>query len=160
MKNAWDVGQFSECIAAYGAQWGDDLASCVYLTRLVGRESALALHGGGNTSVKTTLKDFVGESHEALYVKASGCDMAQIEAENFVALDRAYMARFGALDSFTDRQMADEFATHRLRPGSARPSIEALLHALVPAKYVLHTHAEAVLALSNRSDAQQANEEL
>ena len=153
MKNAWDVGQFSECIAAYGAQWGEDLASCVYLTRLVGRESALALHGGGNTSVKTGLKDSLGEDHEALYVKASGCDMAQIEPQNYVALDRVYMARFGALETFTDQQMADEFATHQLRPASARPSIEALLHALVPAKYVLHTHAEAVLALTNRIDA-------
>ncbi len=153
MKNAWDVGDFNECIAAYGAQWGDELASCVYLTRLVGRESALALHGGGNTSVKSMLKDFLGEANEAIYVKASGCDMAQIEPQNFVALDRAYMARFGALASFTDQQMADQFAFHQLRVTSARPSIEALLHALVPAKYVLHTHAEAVLALTNRIDA-------
>ncbi len=153
MKNAWDVEQFGECIAAHGAQWGDDLASCVYLTRLVGRESALALHGGGNTSVKTALKDFLGEAHEALYVKASGCDMAQIAPQNFVALDRAYLARFGARETFSDREMAEEFATHQLRWSSARPSIEALLHALVPAKYVLHTHAEAVLALTNRIDA-------
>jgi rhamnose utilization protein RhaD (predicted bifunctional aldolase and dehydrogenase)/NAD(P)-dependent dehydrogenase (short-subunit alcohol dehydrogenase family) len=153
MKNAWNVEQFNECIAAYGAQWGDDLASCVYVTRLVGRESALALHGGGNTSVKAALKDFLGESHEALYVKASGCDMAQIEPQNFVALDQAFMLRFGALESFTDHQMAAEFATHQLRWTRARPSIEALLHALIPAKYVLHTHAEAVLALTNRIDA-------
>ena len=74
------------------------------------------MHGGGNTSVKTRLKDFVGQEHDCLHVKASGSDMALIQPEDFVALDRAYMARFGALEAFSDQQMADEFATHQLRP--------------------------------------------
>ena len=155
MKNTWNVGQLNDCIAAYGTSWGDDLAACVYMTRLVGGNPLLAMHGGGNTSVKTRLKDFVGQEHECLHVKASGSDMAIIRPEDFVALDRAYMARFGALDTFSDQQMADEFATHQLLPNPGRPSVEALLHALIPAKYVLHTHAEAVLTLTNRSDARR-----
>jgi rhamnose utilization protein RhaD (predicted bifunctional aldolase and dehydrogenase)/NAD(P)-dependent dehydrogenase (short-subunit alcohol dehydrogenase family) len=156
MKNVWDEAELQERIAASGGEWGEDLAACAYMTRLVGANSRLALHGGGNTSVKTAIKNLFGQAQDCLYVKASGCDMATITPADFVALDRAHLVRLGALEEYSDAQMADELALHRLRAGAARPSVEAMLHALIPAKYVLHTHAEAVLTLTNRSDAHAA----
>jgi rhamnose utilization protein RhaD (predicted bifunctional aldolase and dehydrogenase)/NAD(P)-dependent dehydrogenase (short-subunit alcohol dehydrogenase family) len=150
MKNKWLDEKAFECIARYGERWGRDLALRTYSGRLIGQEKELVLHGGGNTSVKTTWTDVFGQPIPVLFVKASGQDLASIEPDGHVALDLEYLKRLRTLPALPDGTMLDELHTHRLAAGGARPSIEALLHAFLPAKYVDHTHADAILALTNQ----------
>ena len=110
------------------------------------------LHGGGNSSVKGTWENVLGERAEALYVKASGMDMAEIEPEGHPGLDLAYLLRLRRLPGLDDESMVNELRTHLLRADSPTPSLEALVHAFIPRTYVDHTHADAVLALTNRPD--------
>ncbi len=127
----------------------------MYTSRLLGAEKSLVLHGGGNTSVKLREKDIFGEEREVLYVKGSGWDLETIEAEGFVPLPLAYMQKLPRLPSISDAQMVNELNTHVLRAGAPSPSVETLLHALLPQRYVDHTHADAVLAISNAPDGEK-----
>jgi len=152
MKNRWsdqDAGQFLE---KYAEKWGADLALRTYTTRLLGAESALVLHGGGNTSVKGTHRNVFGQDTPALFMKASGFNLATIEPGGHTALDLEYLKRLCALPELSDDAMAGEFLTHRLVPNAAPPSIETLSHAYIPARYIDHTHADAILVLTNQPE--------
>jgi len=134
---------------AEAAQFTGALGPRVYTSRLLGRDKSLVLHGGGNTSIKLREKNLFGEEQDVLYVKGSGWDLETIEAPGFTPLPLDYMRRLTTLEKLSDPQMVSELATHSLRTGAPAPSVETLLHALLPHKYVDHTHADAVLSISN-----------
>ena len=152
MKNRWSDREAGQFIAQYGEKYGPDLALRTYTSRLLGSEESLVLHGGGNTSVKGTFRNALGEDVSALFMKASGFNLATIEPEGHTPLDLDYLRRVCALPKLSDDAMAGEFITHRLDPTGAPPSIETLSHAYLPGKYIDHTHADAILVLTNQPD--------
>ena len=140
----WDV--------ASANQFGDDLLSQrVYSSRLLGAESTLVLHGGGNTSVKTTEFNVLGDAVDTLWVKGSGWDLATITAEGYAPTRLDYLRRLAMLPSMTDTTMMRELRNACTDPKAPAPSVEAILHAIIPLRYVDHTHADAVVAISNTS---------
>ena len=140
MKSRWSDAEAAEHAGPLGPR--------VYTSRLLGRDKSLVLHGGGNTSVKLREKDVFGVERDVLYVKGSGSDLETISAAGFAPLPLLYMQKLSTLPSLPDAQMLNELNTHVLRAGAPSPSVETLLHALLPHKYVDHTHADAVLAPS------------
>lgn len=152
MISRWVDAEAAAFVDRYAAEWGEPLALRTYTSRLLGAEDSLVLHGGGNSSVKSTWRNILGEEVPALFVKASGVDLASVGPEGHPGLDLDYLLRLRAVDSMSDEVMLEEMRTHLLRADSAAPSIEALVHAFIPARYVDHTHADAVLALTNRPD--------
>ncbi len=129
-----------------------ELALRVYSSHLLGRDPSLVLHGGGNTSLKLREMDVLGDEHEILYVKGSGWDLATIEAAGFAPVRMDHLLRLASVPALSDAQMVSELATHVTRVGAPAPSVEAILHALLPHRYVDHTHADALLALTNTAD--------
>ena len=146
-------------ITQYAAQWGEDLALRTYTSRLLGSDAELVLHGGGNTSVKGSYRNILGQQVPAVFVKASGFDMSKIEPPGHIPLDLSYLRQLCTLTELSDDAMAAEFQMHRLVPGSVGPSIESLTHAYLPAKFVDHTHANAILALNNQVDGERLTRE-
>ena len=128
----------------------DVIEQLVSQSRLVGMEEALVLWGGGNNSVKARAADLLGNPIDVMYIKSSGSDMKSIVPKQFpgVRLDLIAPLR-SRNEDMTDQEMVDYLAKCLIDPASARPSIETLLHAFLPAKAVLHTHADAILALTN-----------
>ena len=140
---------------AEAARFTGPLGPRVYTSRLLGQEKSLVLHGGGNTSVKLREKDLFGEERDVLYVKGSGSDLATIDADAFAPLPLAYMQKLPWLPALSDAQMLNELNTHVLRADAPSPSVETLLHAILPHRYVDHTHADAVLAVSNAPEGEK-----
>jgi rhamnose utilization protein RhaD (predicted bifunctional aldolase and dehydrogenase)/NAD(P)-dependent dehydrogenase (short-subunit alcohol dehydrogenase family) len=153
MKSQWSDENASRFLAQYASRWGEDLALRTYSSRLLGAEESLVLHGGGNTSVKGFFTNVLGEQVPALYVKASGHDLVNIEPEGHPAVDLEFLKRLRVLPDLSDTAMADEFRAHLFTPHAATPSIETLAHAFLPPKFIDHTHADAVLALTNQTEA-------
>jgi rhamnose utilization protein RhaD (predicted bifunctional aldolase and dehydrogenase)/NAD(P)-dependent dehydrogenase (short-subunit alcohol dehydrogenase family) len=137
-----------------------DLALRVYTTRLIGAEPRLVLHGGGNTSVKTRLPDLMGRETEVLCVKGSGADMAVIEPEGLPAVRLAELRMLRARDALSDEDMVRVQRANLLDPTAPNPSVETLLHAFVPHKFVDHSHATAVLSLIDQPDGEAKAAEL
>ncbi|PLX80433.1 MAG: bifunctional aldolase/short-chain dehydrogenase [Desulfuromonas sp.] len=131
-----------------------DLDLRVYTSRLLGRDPSLVLHGGGNTSVKITEHNLIGEEEEILYVKGSGWDLATIETAGFAPVRMEHLLKLAELDQLSDPQMVNELKTHMTRADAPSPSIETILHALLPHKYVDHTHADAIVAITNNADGE------
>lgn len=131
-----------------------DLALRVYTSRLLGREPELVLHGGGNTSVKTRAREFSGAEVDCLAVKGSGWDLGAIEPAGFPICRLGPLLELCRLESLSDEAMVKALKGQMLDPASPTPSVEALLHAYLPAKFVDHTHADAVLALVDQPDAE------
>jgi len=154
MRSRWSEEEAAGFVTRFGVEWGEPLALRTYSTRLLGAETALVLHGGGNSSVKAPWKNILAESMPAIFVKASGADMATIEPAGHPGLDLEYLRRLRTLSSVDDPTMADQLRTHRLRADAPTPSIEALVHAFLPATFIDHTHADAILALTNRPDGE------
>lgn len=127
----------------------NDLELRAYSSRLIGADSQLVLHGGGNTSVKSTHIDPFGDSQDIIWVKASGYDLASMGPEGFTALDLNRLLKLASLNDLSDPEMVNEVLCARLNPGAAGASIEAIAHALIPFKYVDHSHANAILTISN-----------
>ena len=132
-----------------------DLALRVYTTRLLGGDSKLVLHGGGNTSVKLRLSDPLGGETEAMCVKGSGADMATIEPAGMPAVRLAPLQALRSRDTLADDDMARVQRGALLDPLAATPSLEFLLHAFMPHKFVDHTHATAVLSLIDQPEGEQ-----
>jgi rhamnulose-1-phosphate aldolase/alcohol dehydrogenase len=135
-------------------RWADapdtQIEQLVYQSRLVGMEEDLVLWGGGNNSVKSRATDLLGRPLEVMFIKSSGSDMKSIVPKQFPAVRLDYIAPLRSRDEdMTDREMVDYLAKCLIDPASARPSIETLLHAFLPATAVLHTHADAILSLTN-----------
>ncbi|MCI5221608.1 MAG: bifunctional aldolase/short-chain dehydrogenase [Candidatus Electrothrix sp. AR4] len=132
----------------------------VYSSRLLGRDSALVLHGGGNTSVKINRMNTVGKKEQILYIKGSGWDLETIEVEGFAPVRLRRMIQLAELDSLTDPQMVNELKTQLTRADAPAPSVETILHAALPFRYVDHTHADAVVTISNTEDGYRRIEEV
>jgi len=156
MQNRWSESEAAGFVAAQGASCKEDVALLTYATRLLGSDPDLAMHGGGNTSCKATLTSVLGESQPALFIKASGVDLATITPGDFVALDQRYLVRLLDLAGLSDEAMAGEFACHALRASSRRASVETLVHAVLGPTYVMHTHPSAILGLTNRNTSAEA----
>ncbi len=137
------------------AQFKSDLAQRVYTSRLLGRDKTLVLHGGGNTSVKARTSNLVGDDEEILYVKGSGWDLEFIEEAGFSPVRMAHLLKLARLQTLSDPQMVNELVTNMTRATAPAPSVETILHALLPHKFVDHTHANAVLSVSNTADGEQ-----
>jgi len=155
VRSRWSDREAAEFVGRYGAEWGEELALRAFSSRLLGQETSLVLHGGGNTSLKSDYVTILGERPKALWVKGSGLDLSTIEPDGFAGLDLAYLLRLRALSELDDATMSREFRGHMFRPDGPAPSIEALVHAFLPAVYVDHTHADAVLALTNRPGGEE-----
>ena len=141
MKSLWNENEAAKC--------NSDLLMRAYSSKLIGQEERLVLHGGGNTSVKSTEKDPFGNSMDVIWVKASGFDLAKMGPEGFSALDLNYLVRLGSLDILSDADMVNECLKSRLNASAAAPSIEAIVHALIPFKFVDHSHSDAIVTISN-----------
>jgi len=131
-----------------------DLALRVYTTRLLGADRRLVLHGGGNTSVKTQVPDLLGRDVEVLCVKGSGADMATIEPAGLPAVRLAELRLLRARDALSDEDMVRLQRANLIDPMAPNPSVETLLHAFVPDKFVDHTHSTAVLSLIDQPDGE------
>lgn len=142
MKSLWNDAQ----AAKYHS---DPLALRVYTSRLLGQDPTLVLHGGGNTSVKINTTNRFGETEELLYVKGSGWDLATIEAAGFASVRLAVLQKMAQLEQLTDAEMVKLQRAAMIDPNAPNPSVEAILHALIPFKYVDHTHADAVITITN-----------
>ena len=153
MDNLWSDRGARAAVARYRAQGvGEDLALRVYTTRLLGGEPRLVQHGGGNTSVKTVLADLSGAPVEAMCVKGSGHDMASMEPAGLPAMRLDAVRPLAALDALSDEDMVNAQRLSLLDSRAPNPSVEALLHAFLPHKYIDHTHAWAVLSLTDGPD--------
>ena len=159
MQSRWSDEMAAGFVGRYGERWGEALALRTYSSRLLGSEPSLVLHGGGNTSVKGTWQNVLGERIEVLFVKASGADMAAIEPDGYPGLDLSHLLRLRWLAELDDEAMVNELRTHLMIADSPTPSMEALVHALIPGIFVDHTHADAVLALTNRPDGRSMTRE-
>ncbi len=154
MRSLWSEAEAERMVAHYAARGvGRDLALRVYTSRLLGGDPRLVLHGGGNTSVKTALADLFGDPVEALCVKGSGWDMADIEPAGLPALRLPPLRRLRERAALSDEDMVRIQRANLLDPGAPNPSVETLLHAFLPHKYIDHTHATAVLSLADQPDA-------
>ncbi len=134
------------------AAFEGDLAQRVYSSRLLGRDTSLVLHGGGNTSVKSRRPDIFGEEQDVLYIKGSGWDLVTIEAAGFAPVALEPVARLAQLPQLSDTRMVQALKTYCLDPAAPAPSVETILHAILPDKFVDHTHADAVVTITNTDD--------
>ncbi len=132
----------------------EDVALRVYTTRLLGRDPLLVLHGGGNTSVKTRATDDLGVEHEVICVKGSGADMSDIEPWGLPAVKLGPLRTLRALDALSDEAMVNVQRLNLLDAAAPNPSVETLLHAFLPHKFVDHTHAAAVLSIVDQPDGE------
>jgi len=155
MKNRW-----IESEAAAHTEQDSNLGLRVYTSQLLGKDADLGLHGGGNTSVKGELENIVGEVEPVLFVKGSGWDLRTIQAPGFPAVKMEHLLRLGELTALGDREMMRQLRLELLDPTAPTPSVEAILHALIPHRYVEHSHADAVVALSNSPNGEWLLREL
>lgn len=126
------------------------LDEIVGVSRRLGSDPNLVLHGGGNTSIKATVEDVTGAPVEILFVKGSGWDLGSIERAGFAPLRRARLAELLKVEKLDDAQMMNELRQASIDSTAPDPSVESLLHALLPGRVVLHSHADAIVALMNR----------
>lgn len=153
MKNLFDEKDSQEFVARNPAIPAE-LAVRTYTSRLIGKDPGLVLHGGGNSSVKITLPNILGEPREVLFVKGSGVDLATIEPGGFTGLELEPLRKLRRLPDLSEKEMENELQIHKISFPSPEPSVEALLHAFLPARYVDHTHADAILTLTNLKQAE------
>lgn len=134
------------------AKYSDPVELRAYSSRMLGADSDLVLHGGGNTSVKVERKNFFGEQETILYVKGSGYDLATIPKEGFSPVRLDVLLKLAALDELSDTDMVREQRVALIDPGAPNPSVEAILHGLIPFKFVDHTHTDAVVTITNNKN--------
>ena len=150
MKSLWNETDARAAVKRYADQdVGEDLALRTYSARLLGGDPALVLHGGGNTSVKTTVQDLFGDPVEVLCVKGSGWDLATIEPPGHPAVRLAPLLRLRALERLSDEDMVNAQRQNLMDSAAPNPSVETLLHAFIPERFIDHTHSLAVLALAS-----------
>lgn len=141
MKNLWNEDD--------AINYKTPLELRVYTSRLLGSNPSLVLHGGGNTSVKDKIVNIFGEEEEILFVKGSGWDLASIEQEGFAPVRMDMLLKMAELDTLSDTDMVKYQRSAMINPYAPNPSVEAILHAVIPFKYVDHTHADLVVAITN-----------
>ena len=149
MKNQYDELKARELVRTYSAV-PEDLALRVYTSRLIGKDPYLVLHGGGNTSVKLRKRNVVGEERDVLFVKGSGIDLAEVEPSGFAGLELEPLRSLRYLEHLSDEEMENQLQVHKVFHASPDPSVETLVHAFLPHKYVDHTHADSLLVLTHQ----------
>jgi rhamnose utilization protein RhaD (predicted bifunctional aldolase and dehydrogenase)/NAD(P)-dependent dehydrogenase (short-subunit alcohol dehydrogenase family) len=159
MLSRFDAAEAEKHRVQY-ARWGADLADRVYTSRLLGQDASLVLHGGGNTSVKSRSPEVDGQIVDVLWVKGSGWDLGSIEPRGFSLCRLAPLRAYCRLPSLSDEAMVAALRSQMIDPSGPTPSVEALLHAHLPGKFVDHTHADAVLAIVDQPDAARRVAEL
>ena len=153
MKNNWSNSEAKKYIKKYKKLGhSKDMALRVYTTRLLGRNSELVLHGGGNTSVKTIIKDIDGKNYDVLCVKGSGWDMAEIEPEGLPAVKLQPLLALKNKKNLSDADMIAFQKRNLINIKSPNPSVETFLHAFLPFKFVDHTHSDAIMNITNRPE--------
>lgn len=153
MKSSWSDKDAQDFIAKYAPKGVNaDLAVRTYTTRLLGSDPRMVLHGGGNTSVKTTVKDQLGEDVDVICIKGSGWDMGVIEPVGLPAVRLEPLRKLRKLDKLSDEDMVNFQRINLLDSTSPNPSVETLLHAFLPHKFIDHVHSTAVLALTDQPD--------
>jgi len=161
MKSAWVDSEAQAAIDRYaGAGIGRDLALRVYTTRLLGRDPKLVLHGGGNTSLKTSMADLFGDEVAVLCVKSSGSDMANVEPADLPAVRLDRLRKLRARAVLGDEDIVRVQRASLIAPAAPNPSVEILLHAFLPHTFVDHTHANAVLSIVDQPDGEMICSEL
>lgn len=153
MENRYNENEAKRFVRTYADQ-PPLLSLRVYTSRLIGSEDELVLHGGGNTSVKCRVPNILGEEMEVLFIKGSGWDLKTIEPAGFPGLDLAYLRRLRNLETLSDEDMVNQFRTHLLDASSPNPSIETLVHAFLPHTFIDHSHADAIVTLTNLDDCE------
>jgi rhamnulose-1-phosphate aldolase/alcohol dehydrogenase len=155
MKSLWSEADANSAIEHYAEQnIGADLALRVYTTRLLGGDPKLVLHGGGNTSVKTRMKDLLGQDVEVMCVKGSGWDMGSIEPPGLPAVRLEPLRPLMKLGALSDEDMVNYQRLNLMDAKAPNPSVETLLHAFLPHKFVDHTHSTSVLALTDQPEGE------
>jgi len=155
MKNLWSTADAEAAVARYADKGVNrDLALRTYTTRLLGGVPELVLHGGGNTSVKTRMRDTLGDEVDVLCVKGSGWDMGVIEPPGLPAVRLEPLRRLYELDKLSDEDMVNFQRLNLLDASAPNPSVETLFHAFLPHKFIDHTHANAVLAVSDQPNGE------
>ena len=152
MKSRWSQAE--------AERYESELELRAYSSRLLGADPELVMHGGGNTSLKRPERNLLGEEEEILWVKGSGWDLAAIEPAGFAPVRLERLIGLSKLDSLTDLAMARELRAATVDPGAPEPSVEAILHAILPYRYVDHTHAGGVVAITNTRDGRRRIEEI
>ncbi|WP_309496796.1 class II aldolase/adducin family protein [Sulfurovum sp.] len=142
MKNLWDDKE--------AKAYKTDLEMRVYTSNLLGRSDELVLHGGGNTSVKTTV-----DGEDILLVKGSGWDLVSIKAEGFAPVKMKTLLEMAELKKLSDSDMVSGQKAAMIDPTAPNPSVEAILHAIIPFKVVDHTHADAIVTISNSKQGKE-----
>jgi len=151
VKNNWSNSEAKKFVKKYKKfGFSKDVALRVYTSRLLGKNKELVLHGGGNTSVKTKIKDIDGNICEVLCVKGSGWDMANIEPQGLPAVKLEPLLAMKKKKYLSDEDMVSFQKRNLIDIKSPNPSVETFLHAFLPFKYVDHTHSDAILNLTNR----------
>src|SRR5262245_63514629 len=155
MKSAWIDRDAQAIVDRYARDSvGADLALRVYTSRLLGRDPKLVLHGGGNTSVKTTVADLLGEATSVICIKGSGADMTDIEPAGLPAVRLDRLRKLRSRTELSDEDMVRVQRENLLDPAAPNPSVETLLHAFLPHKFVDHTHSTAVLSIVDQPDGE------
>jgi rhamnulose-1-phosphate aldolase/alcohol dehydrogenase len=156
MQSRWSDREAAEFVDRLEPTWGEAMALRVYTSRLIGRDPDLVMHGGGNTSLKGTVTTLVGDEAEALFVKGSGWDLDAIEPPGLPAVDLRHLRRLRALGELSDEEMVNQLRTHLFDAGAPNPSVETLLHAFLPHRFIDHTHADVALVVTNQPAEENA----
>src|SRR5262245_30502686 len=154
MESRWSDEEARSYIERYAESCNADIALRVYSSRLIGSEPSLVLHGGGNTSVKTRVQDDVGDEIEVLCVKGSGSDLSDLEPRGLPAVRLSPLLALRKLPELSDEAMVNAQRTRMLDASAPNPSVETLLHAFLPHKFIDHSHADAILALVDQPDGE------
>ncbi len=150
MKNLWNKKIANDYIKKYKKKKiSKDLALRIYTTHLLGSEKKLVLHGGGNTSLKETQKDIFNKITNVMHVKGSGWDMSNLTEEGMPTVFLDPLIKTLKFQNMTDNNMVNFLRNNLLNSSSPNPSVETLLHAFLPHKYIDHTHSNAILSLVN-----------
>lgn len=134
----------------------DELLKLVNRSKKIGADQSLVVYGGGNTSAKGVITDYLGRTREVLWVKGSGADMQYGEAVDYPALYLEELIALHKMEALDDDTMVDFVTRALVNPGARRPSIETLLHAFLPARHIDHVHADAICALTNHEGGRDA----
>jgi rhamnose utilization protein RhaD (predicted bifunctional aldolase and dehydrogenase)/NAD(P)-dependent dehydrogenase (short-subunit alcohol dehydrogenase family) len=153
MQSRWSDADAREFVLRYQDTCNADLALRVYSSRLIGADPSLVLHGGGNTSVKTLLRDDLGREVHVLCVKGSGWDLGDIEPAGLPAVRLQPLQALRKLPRLSDEAMVNAQRIRMLDASAPNPSVETLLHAFLPHKFIDHSHADAILSLVDQPDA-------
>jgi rhamnose utilization protein RhaD (predicted bifunctional aldolase and dehydrogenase) len=161
MKNLWSDSEAKKIVKSNSKKGiSKELALRVYTSRLLGNNKKLVMHGGGNTSVKCKAKDYFGNSIDILNIKGSGWDLGNIEAEGLPAVRLQELLNLLNLDKLTDEEMVNAQRNNLLNSSSPTPSVETLLHAIIPYRFVDHTHSDAILSIVDQHNSQEIIEKI